>query len=162
MFALLSLLLPALVAGHGAIVSPRSRNSVDYLVGVNTPKDWPSNAHCANITGDKCENGQADFWYSQGCFIGCPTCDNESGRRQIDLCGLGMNATLNDPKYRSVNRNATAGSKEDIYKHNPWRAPGSAPVANACGLAGGAPGLKEGSEAGDYTTTKYEVKRRWV
>lgn len=155
MFALLSLLLPALVAGHGAIVSPRSRNSVDYLVGVNSPKDWPSNAHCANITGDKCENGQADFWYSQGCFIGCPTCDNESGRRQIDLCGLGMKATLNDPKYRSVNRNATAGSKEDIYKHNPWRAPGSAPVANACGLAGGAPGLKEGAEAGDYTTTKY-------
>ena len=27
-------------AGHGAIISPRSRNSVDYLVGVNTPKDW--------------------------------------------------------------------------------------------------------------------------
>jgi hypothetical protein len=26
------------VAGHGAIISPRSRNSVDYLVGVNTPK----------------------------------------------------------------------------------------------------------------------------
>lgn len=83
------------VLGHGALVSPRSRNSVDYLVGVNT-------ARCSNITGDKCENGQASFWcvlgasarrwpladlarprYSQGCFIGCPTCDNMSGRRQV-------------------------------------------------------------------------------
>jgi hypothetical protein len=22
-----------------------------------------------------------------GCFIGCPTCDDKSGRRQVDLCG---------------------------------------------------------------------------
>jgi hypothetical protein len=26
---------------------------------------------------------------------------------------------------------------QDIYKHNPWRAPGSAPVLDACGAAGG-------------------------
>jgi len=30
--------LPTFVYGHGTIVSPRSRNSVDYLVGVNSPK----------------------------------------------------------------------------------------------------------------------------
>ena len=86
----------ARVSAHGALVSPRSRNSIDYLVGVNT-------ARCSNLTGDKCENGQASFWcvvawlrgicscglnlsrprYSQGCFIGCPTCDNMSGRRQV-------------------------------------------------------------------------------
>lgn len=78
-----------------------------------------------------------------------------SGRRQIDLCGLGKKATINDPKYRSVNRNATAGSPEDIYKHNPWRAPGTAPVADACGLAGGTPWKREVSEAGDYTKTKF-------
>eukprot|EP00040_Diaphanoeca_grandis_P015562 m.79529 g.79529 ORF g.79529 m.79529 type:complete len:373 (-) comp25223_c0_seq1:151-1269(-) len=145
----------AVVAGHGAIISPRSRNSIDYLVGVNSPADWPSNAECTNITGDKCFNGQADFWYSQGCFIGCPVCDHMSGRRQIDLCGLGKQATINDPKYRSVNRNATAGSPEDIYKHNPWRAPGSAPVGDACGLAGGTPWLPEVGEAGDYQKTIY-------
>lgn len=145
----------AVVLGHGAIISPRSRNSVDYLVGVNTPKDWPSNAGCTNITGDSCHNGQADFWYSQGCFIGCPVCDHMSGRRQVDLCGLGFNATINDPMLRSVNRNATAGSIYDIYKHNPWRAPGSAPVGDACGLAGGTPWASEVGEAGDYTTTKF-------
>ena len=159
-------------AGHGAIVSPRSRNSVDYLVGVNTPvvrvsptphmpvhpplglplplpptrrsplQDWSSNKDCTNITGKTpgdCHNGQAGFYYSQGCFIGCPECDHKSGRRQIDLCGKGFKATINDPKMRSVNRNATAGSPEDIYKHNPWRAPGSAPVGDACGFAGGTP-----------------------
>ena len=35
------------------------------------------------------------------------------------------------------------------------RAPGSAPSANPCGLAGGTPWLPEVSEAGDYTKTKY-------
>ena len=41
-----------------------------------------------------------------------------SGRRQTDLCGNGKEATLNDPQYRTVNRNATAVSPEDIYRHN--------------------------------------------
>ena len=29
---------------------------------------------CVNAThpGQPCINGQAAFWYSQGCFIGCP------------------------------------------------------------------------------------------
>ena len=69
------------VHGHGTVVSPRSRNSVDYLVGVNTPVDWPSNKDCSNITGDDCHNGQATFWYSQGCFIGCDECGCISNRR---------------------------------------------------------------------------------
>jgi lytic starch monooxygenase len=142
------------VHGHGTVVSPRSRNSVDYLVGVNTPKDWPSNAGCANITGDACHNGQATFWYSQGCFIGCDECDHASGRRQVDLCGKGMVGTLPE-RYRSVNRASDFGSDQDIYKHNPWRAPGNAPTGGACGLAGGTPYPQEGPEAGDYTATVY-------
>lgn len=140
--------LAATVAGHGAMVTPRSRNSIDWMVGVNTQR-------CSNITGDKCENGQASFWYSQGCFIGCPTCDNASGRRQVDLCGLGKTQTLTDPKYWSVNRDAPPGSVTDIYKHNPWRAPGSAPVMDACGLAGGSYSRQPGAEAGDYTKTVF-------
>ena len=123
-------LICALVGGvsaHGSMTHPRPRQSIDYLASVNTEQ-------CSNITGAKCENGQAAFYYSQGCFIGCPTCDHKSGRRQTDLCGLGKQATLNDPKLRTVSRNATAGSAEDIYRHNPWRAPGNAPVADVCGL----------------------------
>ena len=90
-----------------------------------------------------------------GCFIGCPTCDHASGRRQTDLCGLGKKQTLTDPKYWSVNRDAVPFSELDIYQHNPWRAPGSAPVADACGLAGGSPSRQNGAEAGDYTKTKF-------
>ena len=146
--ALLALGTAVRVAGHGSLVSPRSRNSVDYLVGVNT-------ADCANVTGDDCHNGQAAFYYSQGCFIGCPTCDHMSGRRQVDLCGRGFEATLNDNEHRSVNLAAAPGSDLDIYKHNPWRAPGFAPVATACGFAGGTPWGAKASEAGDYVNTTY-------
>lgn len=92
---------------------------------------------------------------SQGCFIGCPTCDSVSGRRQVDVCGLGQKPTINAPEHRSVNRAAPAGVTLDIYQHNPWRYPGSAPVVDACGLAGGTPWPKNVSEWGDYVPTKY-------
>ena len=49
----------AVAASHGSLVTPRPRNSIDFRVGVNTE-------HCSNATGDKCENGQAAFYYSQG------------------------------------------------------------------------------------------------
>lgn len=62
-----------------------------------------------------------------------------NGRKQVDLCGSGMIATINEPWLRTTNRLAQAQSDYDIYKHNPWRAPGSAPVLDACGAAGGQP-----------------------
>jgi len=36
-----------------------------------------------------------------------------------------------------MNRQAVEGSVNDTYRFNPWRAPGSAPVTDACGMAGG-------------------------
>ena len=78
-----------------------------------------------------------------------------SGRRQTDLCKSGKESTVNDPMLRSVNRNAKAGSPEDIYRHNPWRAPGNAPIADVCGLAGGTPWGANALEAGDYVNTTY-------
>eukprot|EP00729_Bicosta_minor_P011101 gene11101-15820_t len=147
MFGALFLTVSAAL-GHGAQVNPRTRNSVDYISGVNTQR-------CSNLTGAACNNGQASFWYSQGCFIGCPTCDEASGRRQTDLCGLGFKQTLTDKKYWSLNRDAVPGSSLDIYKHNPWRAPGAAPVSDACGLAGGSHSRKDGAEAGDYVQTQF-------
>ncbi len=47
---------------HGALVTPRPRQSIDYLAGVNT-------IVCANATGDACNDGQAAFYYSQGPFL---------------------------------------------------------------------------------------------
>ena len=38
-------------------------------------------------------------------------------------------------------------------QHNPWSAPGSAPVADACGLAGGSPWDWNRAEAGNYVNT---------
>jgi len=131
------------------MVNPRPRNSIDHLVNVNDE----SNA-CSNITGDSCKNGQSAFWYSQGCFIGCKKCDHMSGRRQTDLCNSGMKSTNNGPA-RSLNLEATAGADNDIYRHNPWRAPGRAPVADVCGLAGGTPWGANVPEEGVYINTTY-------
>lgn len=36
-----------------------------------------------------------------------------------------------------MNIDAVEGSEEDSYRFNPWRAPGHAPVVDACGMAGG-------------------------
>ena len=43
----------------------------------------------------------------------------------------------NDPKLRTVNINAECGGTDDWYYYSPWRAPGAAPVIDACGVAGG-------------------------
>jgi hypothetical protein len=48
------------VAGHGMLVNPRPRNSIDYLANVND-----KNNKCTNITGADCKNGQSAFWYAQ-------------------------------------------------------------------------------------------------
>jgi lytic starch monooxygenase len=144
----------ASVVAHGALVYPISRNAIDRQLprSQRTPKHAPS---CTNLTGAACDNGQAQYWYSQGCFIGCPTCDSVSGRRQADVCGLGKKPTINAPEHRTVNRAAPAGSNKDVYQHNPWRAPGSAPVVDACGLAGGTPWAPNASEWGDYVPTRF-------
>ena len=42
-----------------------------------------------------------------------------------------------DPALRTVNRNASCGADDDWYYYSPWRAPGSAPVFDSCGMAGG-------------------------
>ena len=115
------------------------------------PQTW---GWCRNITGEKCDNGQATYWYSQGCFIGCPTCDHVSGRRQTDLCKKGFIGML-PQKAITSNRGVKRNSELDIYRHNPWRAPGFAPVADACGLAGGTPWGANAPEEGKYLNTTY-------
>lgn len=47
------------------------------------------------------------------------------------------NATICDPRLRTANTQAKCGGPDDIYYYSPWRAPGSAPVIDACGVAGG-------------------------
>lgn len=182
-------LLPG-ARGHGAMVHPRSRNSVDAFDVLAKKTPLPITfAACVNVSGGSCTNGQSAFWYSQGCFIGCPECDHVSGRRQTDICKLGFVGKLPSEAI-AVNRafaNGTAVPRDsiyDIYRHNPWRAPGHAPVADPyahcpldcpnrrgsttgphrahtfhlvcrCGLAGGTPWYEPSPEEGRYYNTSF-------
>lgn len=83
-------------------------------------------------------NGQPCLWFSNGCTIGCKKCDGISlVSNGKSLCETTMVPTINDPKLRTMNRWAVAGSEDDSYRFHPWRAPGTAPVDDACGRAGG-------------------------
>ena len=59
--------------------------------------------------------------------------------RKMDTCGLGHNASICDPALRTYNREAECHGPDDWYQFSPWRAPGSAPVWDSCGMAGGHP-----------------------
>ena len=150
-----------------SLVVPAPRNGLDRaLPPWKDGKWWPYEQHCAHPDpswdpqtpsgckppgtdgwGCNCQNGsspcdvaQSCLWFSQGCTIGCKACDGgASNPNTKDRCGSGMKATLNDPKLRTYNRQAAAGSNADIYQHNPWRAPGFAPVYDPCGMASGGP-----------------------
>ena len=50
-----------------------------------------------------------------------------------------QNATICDPRLRTTNTQAECGGPADIYFWSPWRAPGAAPVIDACGTAGWPP-----------------------
>lgn len=59
-----------------------------------------------------------------------------------------------DKKYWTMNqRDVEPGSHQDVFKFNPWRSPGNAPVYDPCGMAGGSPSAK--FNAGEYNQTVY-------
>eukprot|EP01047_Picozoa_sp_COSAG01_P051586 COSAG01_NODE_5340_length_4324_cov_93.359763_5_plen_186_part_00 len=60
-------------------------------------------------------------------------------------------ATICDSNLRTLNVFAECGSKEDFYYYSPWRAPGTAPVIDSCGSAGGRlPGQGPGGAGANY------------
>lgn len=155
-----------LVVGHGSMIMPVPRNAIDA-----TLPDWANGSHvptgliepyecrCANGT-DVCSSGQACFWFSQGCNIGCDKCTGNGTRLpNLDQCPESRKVPPGeiegalDPKYRTTNLLPEAGSIGDIWKFNPWRAPGKAPVFDSCGMAGG--NYVEVFNAGAYKATKY-------
>lgn len=182
-FLLAACVLAVPAAAHMSLVVPISRNAVDRaLPQWKGGKWWPfqpecedPSAHfdsqhpsgcvpkgtdgwgcnCWNGTGNLCDVAQSCLWFSNGCSIGCDTCTGIPANPATKcLCGdKCMNATVNDPMLRTYNRKAEAGSDADIYKFNPWRAPGFAPVLDACGMAGGSP-VHGGGES-KYTNTKF-------
>ena len=90
----------------------------------------PYNCRCTNGTSE-CNNGQSCFWFSQGCTIGCPNCDSNGTRIPgWDHCPevSKSNITRLLPKYRTANQGAAVGTVADVFRFNPWSAPGTAPV----------------------------------
>jgi hypothetical protein len=163
-FALAALLGggPHTADAHASMIMPPPRNAIDATLPAwahgkhpDTGVIEPYNCACTNGTEPNCKSGQACFWFSQGCTIGCAECDGEGARiPKWDHCPLeSIKPTVNDPKWRSMNQNATAGSLEDIFYFNPWRAPGRAPVFDACGMAGGT--KAEAFNAGAYNSTVF-------
>ena len=68
--------------------------------------------------------------------------------------GTSMNATICDPKQRTVNTGAACGGPDDFFFHSPWRAPGYAPVIDSCGSAGGRlPGQGNGGFGASFQNT---------
>jgi hypothetical protein len=63
--------------------------------------------------------------------------------------------SVNRFRLHSGNETIPRNGPLDIYKHNPWRAPGFAPVADACGLAGGTPWGGDAPEEGRYENTTH-------
>jgi hypothetical protein len=52
-------------------------------------------------------------------------------------CEHPAKATVCDKRLRTLNTNAECGAADDYFYYNPWRYPGSAPVIDSCGVAGG-------------------------
>merc|ERR1719473_2599390 len=68
--------------------------------------------------------------------------------------GNGQRATICASSLRSINTQAECGSSDDIYFYSPWRHPGSAPVIDPCGSAGGRiPGQPNGAAGAQFRNT---------
>jgi hypothetical protein len=160
--------LVATGAAHSNLISPKPRNAIDSKdprwAGGRSPDKWQPHGDnpcaCRNGTADVCDVGQTCLWMSVGCSIGCKECDGGSkgstNPNSKDRCGSGAKPTVNNPLHRTFNRNCTGscvGSVDDFTRFNPWRAPGSAPVFDACGRAGGGPVPTAGH--GEYIDTAF-------
>jgi hypothetical protein len=66
----------------------------------------------------------------------------------------GNKATVCASSLRTGNTKAKCGSAEDYYFYSPWRYPGSAPMIDSCGMAGGRfPGQSTGGAGAQYQNT---------
>jgi hypothetical protein len=73
-----------------------------------------------------------------------PGCDKPNGQK----------ATICASSLRSCNTQAKCGAPDDYYFYSPWRYPGSAPMIDSCGSAGGRlPGQPTGAAGAQYKNT---------
>ena len=89
--------------------------------------------------------------FSNGCIIGCPSCNGDTRgpmynngdywRQKFHTCADGTlskgKATVCAAEDRTINTDVACGDKDDLWYYTPWRYPGSSPVLDSCGVAGG-------------------------
>ena len=167
---------------HMNLVIPTPRNANDGKLDIFSGGKSPTTAcTCANQKecdmGVRAEggSGQPCLWWSQGCSIGCPYCATDprhpankgsipthsidGGWPHADKAGF-RTAYCDEPgepvlprAYWTMNRHAVDGAVNDSYRFNPFRAPGTAPVVDPCGQAGGKyPQTPMGGDSVFFTT----------
>mmetsp|Transcript_15145 Transcript_15145/g.32669 ORF Transcript_15145/g.32669 Transcript_15145/m.32669 type:complete len:537 (-) Transcript_15145:364-1974(-) len=105
-------------SGHGVMVEPPSRNSRGL-----------------QLLSPVCPGGACQ-WYSQGCSIGCKEASQVPSVAGQQDCPEPAEPRLTWDKHEDLLQFKNDGhGKETTYF--PWRYPGSAPVVDACGAAGG-------------------------
>ena len=165
-------------AGHGLMLDPISRNARH---GITTPG--------------------GNMWFSTGCTIGCSQC-NATGLPVgpgFPVSGIGTKsspnmggyygdgcpndhskskvATILDPRLTTMNAQSATPEVDGRpwTEWHPWRAPGSTPPLNPCGVAGGArtnysfraggfgpeTGYEQGFNGSDLPPIPKEQRRVW-
>jgi hypothetical protein len=129
-----------LAAGHGAMTypTPRTNHTMEYAGWCKLEMGIPgTHIHAPSLGGDEPVDATCS-WYSEGCIIGAKECNPECGvvAAAFKKCyKTTMEPTLNDPSLRTYQN--FAGKFDVGMKHNPWRAPGYAPVMDPCGIISG-------------------------
>lgn len=176
-------LLPFLVACHMNMVIPTPRNARDANLSVFAGGKSPTTSCTCAENDEVCNmgvradggGGQPCLWWSQGCSIGCrhcitdprheanhgkiPTDAIQGGWPHTDKAGF-RTAYCDEPgqpvlpkKFWTMNIHAIEGAVNDSYRYNPWRAPGTAPIVDPCGQAGGKyPQTPMGGDSVFFTT----------
>merc|ERR1712048_565830 len=100
------------VMGHGAMRMPLPRNNVDWQGPEQGKATYPVDGFaCPSPNGTELSGvmGQSCYWFSNGCAIGCESCDGNSRgpipsssdpqwKRKFNLCpSSGAKATICDP-----------------------------------------------------------------
>ena len=127
---------------HGALLEPTPRNAWDATL--------PQFRGRRSLCGVGAMSGQACLWFSQGCVIGCVACSGDgiephglpqrnatNGCKGGNTAGGGTAQPTLPKRLWTMNRRAVEDSPSDVFRFHPWRAPGSAPVEDACGMSGG-------------------------
>jgi len=148
--------------GHASMTDPLPRNARDrnltiFKDGAFVQHKVGSHSGCSCTgpeggcpaglpTGRPQTNGQPCLWFSQGCSPGCKSCTGTNGHSSVPLCDTSMPPTNNATSTRTEDP-----SDPTSFPFTPWRSPGFAPTADACGVAGGTSSSHEGPGEAVFT-----------